>query len=292
METAQNTNSKSDVNYDYSKEPIEIRKVNAMAAFGWLRSGIRDLTVSPTLSISYGLVYAVVGLVLIALSWNKPIYAVGMVTVFYILGPLIAVGLYCMSRHIEAGVKPSWDREGCRALCYNPEGYIGFAIIIGMLVVFWTIVAAVIIAINFNNLTIAGSITETVSLLMENKALYPVIGILFLVGLAFAVLCFMISVISIPLMTHRKVDVVTAMIASAKTVLRNPIAMFLWAAIIVLMIGLGFAFAFIGVAVTLPIIGHASWHVYRETIVDDRVLTAAPDCDVPVFPFLKGKVKV
>ncbi len=291
METVQqNTSSKSDANYDYSKEPIEIRKVDTMAAFGWLRKGIRDLTVSPTLSIGYGLVYAIVGMVLIALSWNKPIYAIGMVTIFYILGPLIAVGLYCMSRHIEAGVKPSWDREGCRALCYNPEGYIGFAIIIGMLVVFWTIVAAVIIAINFNNFTIADTLTETVSLLMQNKELYPVIGILFVVGLAFAVLCFMISVISIPLMTHRKVDVVTAMIASSKTVIKNPVPMLLWAGIIVLMIGLGFMFAFIGIAITLPIIGHASWHVYRETVVDDRILTASPDCDVPVFPFLKGKI--
>jgi len=291
MDTVQqDTSSKNDVNYDYSKEPIEIRKVAPMAAFGWLRKGIRDLTVSPTLSISYGLVYAIVGLVLIALSWNKPIYSIGMVTIFYILGPLIAVGLYCMSRHIEAGVKPTWNREGCRALCYNPEGYIGFAIIIGMLVVFWTIVAAVIIAINFNNITIGDSISSTISLLMENKELYPVIGILFIVGLAFAVLCFMISVISIPLMTHRKVDVVTAMIASSKTVLKNPINMLIWAAIIVLMIGLGFAFAFIGVAVTLPIIGLASWHVYRETIVDDRILTAAPDCDVPVFPFMTGKI--
>ncbi len=290
----QNGDKKSDINYDYnydySKEPIEIRQVDAMAAFRWLRKGIRDITVSPTLSIGYGVVYTVVGLVLIALSWNHPIYAVGMVTIFYILGPLIAVGLYCMSRHIEAGVKPSWDSEGCRALCYNPEGYIGFAIIIGMLVVFWTIVAAVIIALNFQSFTVGDTLPETLSLLISNKNLYPVIGLLFLVGLAFAVLAFMISVISIPLMTHRKVDVVTAMIASARSVLTNPVPMFLWAGIIVLMIGLGFLFAFVGIAITLPIIGHASWHVYRDVIVDNRILTAKPDCDVPVFPFLRGKI--
>lgn len=282
--------NKSDVNYDYSKEPIEIRKLDPLVGFSWLRKGIRDLTVSPILSLSYGLVYALVGLILIALSWNHPIYAVGMVTVFYILGPLIAVGLYCMSRHIEAGVKPSWDREGCRALCYNPEGYIGFAIIIGMLVVFWTIIAAVIIALNFNNFTFGDTLGSTIKLFMANEQLYPIMGLLLAVGLAFAVLCFMISVISIPLMTHRKVDVVTAMIASAQSVIKNPVAMFIWAAIIVLMIGLGFLFAFVGVAVTLPIIGHASWHVYREAVVDDRVLTAKPDCDVPVFPFMRGKV--
>lgn len=289
MATVQDMN-KNDVNYDYSKEAIEIRKLEPMAAFGWLRKGIRDITVTPTLSIGYGLVYAIVGLVLMTLSWNHPVYILGLVTVFYILGPLIAVGLYCMSRHIEAGVKPSWDKEGCRTLCYNPEGYIGFAIIIGLLVVFWTIIATVIVAMNFNDFAFGDSLASTAKLFIENEKIYPVLGILFLVGLAFAVLCFMISVISIPLMTHRKVDVVTAMIASAQAVIKNPVTMFIWAIIIVLMIGLGFLFAFIGVAVTLPIIGHASWHVYREAIVDDRVLTAKPDCDVPVFPFLRGKV--
>ncbi len=287
MDTTPDTTN-TDANYDYSKEPIEIRKVDTLAGFRWLKKGISDLKVSPTLSLGYGLVYAALGLVLIALTYKTPIYAFGMVTLFYILGPLIAVGLYCMSRHIEAGVKPKWDREGCRALCYNPEGYIGFAIIIGMLVVFWTIIAAVIIALNINNLAIGNSVTETLSLLMHNEQVYPVIGLLFIVGLAFAVLTYMISVISIPLMTHRKVDVVTAMIASAKAVIMNPVAMFIWAAIIVVMIGLGFLFAFIGIAVTLPIIGHASWHVYRELIVDDRVLTAKPDCDIPTL-FKKKK---
>lgn len=281
---------KSDTSYDYSKEPIEIRKIEPMAAFRWLRRGIRDITVSPGLSLGYGLVYTIVGLVLITLSWNKPIYAMGMVTIFYMLGPLIAVGLYCMSRQIEAGVKPVWDREGCRTLCYNPEGYIGFAIIIGMLVVFWTIVAAVIIALNLQSFTIGHSVTETLSHLIENKKIYPVMGLLFLVGLAFAILAFMISVVSIPLMTHRKVDVITAMIASGKSVIKNPVPMFMWAAIIVLMIGLGFLFFFVGLAATLPIIGHASWHVYRDVIVDNRVLTAKPDCDVPVFPFMRGKI--
>ncbi len=289
MATVQDTNE-SDVNYDYSKEPIEIRKLEPMAAFGWLRKGISDLTVSPTLSIGYGLVYAILGLALIALSWNHPLYILGLVTIFYIIGPLIAIGLYCMSRHIEAGVKPSWNKEGFRAICYNPEGYIGFAIIIGLMVVFWTIIATVVVAVNFNDFAFGDSLASTAKLFITNEKIYPVLGMLTLIGLVFAVLCFMISVISIPLMTHRKVDVVTAMIASAQAVIKNPVAMLLWAILIVLMIGLGFLFAFIGVAITLPIVGHASWHAYRAVIVDDRVLTPKSDCDVPAFPYLRGKV--
>jgi len=116
------------------------------------------------------------------------------------------------------------------------------------------------------------------------------VGIILLISLVFAVVSFMISVISIPLMTHRKVDVVTAMITSVRAVKKNPVVMFTWAFAIVALIGLGFAFFFVGVALTLPIIGHASWHAYRELVVDDRILTV-DDCDLPTFPFMKGKLK-
>ena len=91
-------------------------------------------------------------------------------------------------------------------------------------------------------------------------------------------------------MTHRKADVVTAMVTSVRAVKKNPVVMFTWAFAIVALIGLGFAFFFVGVAITLPIVGHASWHAYRELVVDDRIMTV-DDCDLPVFPFMRGKLK-
>ena len=80
------------------------------------------------------------------------------------------------------------------------------------------------------------------------------------------------------------------MVTSVRAVKKNPVVMFTWAFAIVALIGLGFAFAFIGVAITLPIVGHASWHAYRELVVDDRIMTA-DDCDLPIFPYMKGKLK-
>jgi len=272
-----------------NKETIEIRKVSAIIVFDWLKSGIRDLTASPAQSFSHGLVYVVVGLLLILLSWNKPIYSVGMAALFYMVAPFIAVGLYCMSRHIEEGIKPSWDGEGYRELCSNFKEYLSLGIIIGLLAFFWVVVATVIISINFNNIATADTTTETITHIINQNALLPVSGIVLLAGLGFAVLCFMITVISIPLITDRKVDVITAMVVSAKSVIKNPITMILWATIIVLLIGLGFAFAFVGLAFTLPIIGHASWHVYRELIVDDSELVATEDSNLPTFAvFNKG----
>jgi len=272
--------------FDYSHK-IEIRKLDNGAPMRWLSKGISDFKVSPMLSLMYGVIYAAIGLVLMYLTYHNPIYAFGMVTIFYLAGPVIAVGLYCMSRHIEAGVKPTFN-EGCRAMCYNPIGVIGFSIVIGMLIVFWSVITAALFAVYFgSSLTITGDVLDT---MMANKQIVPFAALLIIIGLFFAVVCFSLSAISIPLMTHRKADVVTAMVTSVRAVKKNPVVMLTWAFAIVALIGLGFAFAFVGVAITLPIVGHASWHAYRELVVDDRVMTA-DDCDLPVFPFMKGKLK-
>ncbi len=271
--------------FDYSQK-IEIRKVDSAAPMRWLSKGIKDFKTVPMLSLTYGFLYAAIGLILIWLTYKNPIYAFGLVTVFYLLGPVIAVGLYCISRHIEAGEIPSFDK-GCKALCYNPVGILGFSIVIGMLVIFWILISGTLFAINFGSPNVGDGIFET---LLANEESLRFMGLLALVGIAFSVVSFMISVISIPLMTHRKVDVVTAMITSVRAVKKNPVVMLAWAFAIVAMIGLGFAFFFVGVAVTLPIVGHASWHAYRELVVDDRIITA-DDCDLPVFPFMKKKLK-
>ncbi len=272
--------------FDYSHK-IEIRKLDSGAPMRWLSKGINDFKVNPLLSLSYGLIYVVLGLVLIFFTYHNPIYTYGLVTIFYLAGPVIAVGLYCMSRHIEAGVKPEF-RKGCKALCYNPVGIATFSIVIGMLIVLWTIVAAALFAVYFGGMTLpeSGHIIET---MMANKQIVPFAALLLGVGFIFAVVSFSISVISIPLMTHRKADVVTAMVTSVRAVKKNPVVMLTWAFAIVALMALGFAFAFVGVAVVLPIIGHASWHAYRETVVDDRIMTV-DDCDLPVFPFMKGKL--
>lgn len=284
MTTAQHDILHEEEEFDYTQE-IKIRKIDSSAPMRWLSLGIKDFKTVPMLSLSYGLLYAIIGSILIWLTYNNPLYTFGLVTVFYLMGPVIAVGSYCMSRHLEAGVRPSFNR-GCRALCYNPVGILGFSIVVGMLVVFWGLITAGLFAINFGSMTITEGIFET---LLANKESLQFAGLLLLIGLVFAVISFMISVISIPLMTHRKVDVVTAMITSVRAVKKNPVVMFTWAFAIVALIGLGFAFFFVGVAVTLPIVGHASWHAYRELVVDDRIMTV-DDCDLPVFPFMKGKL--
>ena len=285
MATAQHDILHEEEEYDYTQK-IEIRKIDSSAPMRWLSKGIKDFKTVPLLSLFYGGIYALLGILLMWATLNNPLYTFGLVTVFYLLGPIIAVGTYCISRHLEAGVMPSIG-GGCNALCYNPVGIIGFSIVIGMLVVFWTVITAALFAVHFGTMTVSDGLWQTIT---ANTESIQFGALLLLIGLAFAVVCFMISVISIPLMTHRKLDVVTAMVTSVRAVKKNPVVMFTWAFAIVALIGLGFAFFFVGIAITLPIVGHASWHAYRELVVDDRIITV-DDCDLPVFPFMKGKLK-
>jgi len=246
-------------------QSLEIRKLDSDAPMRWLSKGIEDFKTAPMLSISYGLIYTVLGLLLIWLTYNNPLYTFGLVTIFYLAGPLIAVGLYCMSRRIEQGKTPRFAGS-FEALRKNPNGIIGFSIIIGILIVFWTVIAAALTSVYFSGMIMRDSVYQT---LINSDQLIPFLISIFLVGLLFAIVSFMVSVISIPLMTHRKVDVATAMITSVKSVKKNPAVMFKWAFSIVALISLGFATAFIGVAIALPIVGHASWHAYRELVIDE-----------------------
>jgi uncharacterized membrane protein len=249
---------------DYAK-PIEIRTLDKGAPMRWLSKGIDDFKTAPMLSISYGLIYTVLGLLLIWLTYQNPLYTFGMVTIFYLAGPLIAVGLYCMSRQIEAGEKPQFAGS-YEALKRNPMGLIGFSITIGIIIVFWTVVAAAISSVFLSGIVVRDTLYQT---LIQSNQLVPFVATLMLVGLLFAIVTFTVSIISIPLMTHRKLDVATAIITSCRAVKKNPSVMFTWAFAIVALIALGFATAFVGIAIALPIIGHASWHAYREIVIDE-----------------------
>ncbi len=94
--------------------------------------------------------------------------------------------------------------------------------------------------------------------------------VFFLVGLVFAAIAFTISVIAVPMIIHRGVTVKTAISTSIKAVKKNPFLMFRWAATIVVIIAVGFGLFFVGLAIALPIVGHASWHAYREIVIDNE----------------------
>jgi uncharacterized membrane protein len=251
------------------KVPYEVRKVSVSAPFGWLSKGIADMKKAKIPSIVYGLAFALIGIGLVFVGKNNPIWSAALTTAFLLIGPFLAIGLYDLSRQIEHGEKPCL-LDSIKIIKGNLVNLGIFVVVLGFLLMIWLRVAALIAGIFFNNVEL---ITKGWAVLFEGG--HSIEFILFFVffGFFIAQLVFSISVVSIPLMLHRKADVVTAITTSLRVVIKNPLPMLVWAILIVTLSMLGIAFAFIGLAITLPIIGHASWHAYRELLEDEKALT-------------------
>ena len=225
------------------------------APLRWLRLGWQDMKRAPRQSLSYGLVMMALSMAIAALTWKFGAIAlyVGLASGFVFIGPALAVGLYSISRQLAKG------REPVLGYCLREGGHhirellvLGIALLVVLLV--WARAAA----------------TVHVFFPAESNAgfadLLPFLGIGTTVGALFAAIVFAATAFSLPMVMDRKVDGVTAAVTSINAVLRNKKPMLLWASLIGLSVVLGFATGLLGFAVLLPLIGHATWHAYEETI--------------------------
>ncbi|MEB4591487.1 DUF2189 domain-containing protein [Candidatus Thiothrix sp. Deng01] len=244
---------------------LVIRKVDSEASMRWLNAGIKDFKACMGASMAYGMVYVVLGLVLAALTWANPIFTTTLAAGFLIIGPIVAVGFYCMSRTLEQGGTPHFA-QGIDGLRFNAISLASFALVLGVLMGVWALLSSVTVALTFGSITVSDNWLDT---LLSQEAFTPFLFAWVLGGGLIAAVAFAISVVSVPLITDRKVDFVTAMITSVKTVIANPGVMLSWAFILATLMFLGFIFFFVGLAITLPIAGHASWHAYRDLIATE-----------------------
>lgn len=244
---------------------LKVRKVDTEASMRWLNAGIKDFKAAPAASMAYGMIYVVLGLVLAWLSWENPIFITTLAAGFLIIGPVVAVGFYCMSRTLEQGGTPHFS-QGLDGLRFNAVSLVSFALVLGVLMGIWALLSSVTVALFFNNLTVTDNLLDT---LIGHEQFAPFLFAYLLGGALIAVVAFSISVISVPLITDKKVDFVTAMITSVKAVMLNPGVMLSWALILATLMFLGFIFFFVALAISLPIAGHASWHAYRELITEE-----------------------
>lgn len=242
-----------------------VRKVDSEASMRWLNAGIKDFKASMSASITYGMIYVVLGLILAWMTWNNPIFITTLAAGFLIIGPIVAVGFYCMSRTLEQGGTPHFA-QGLDGLRFNAISLVSFALVLGVLMSIWAVLSSVTVALMFNSITITDNLLGT---LLSQEEFVPFLFAWVLGGGLVAAVAFAISVVSVPLITDKKVDFVTAMITSMKTVVANPGVMLSWAFILATLMFLGFIFFFVGLAIALPIAGHASWHAYRDLIAEE-----------------------
>jgi len=231
------------------------RQLHFTAPIDWLRLGWQDFKHAPRQSITYGAVMVILSYIitLLALKFGNLFSLLSLLSGFILIGPVVAVGLYSISCQLQEGKKPILGnclREGRRHF----GNYLVLAFILLVVFLIWARSASM--------LHIFYPIESDAHI--DKFILFFSVGTG--VGAVFSGIIFTISAFSLPMIMDRKVDMVTAVITSANAVLRNKLAMIVWAILIIMSVVLSFATAFIGFLVLLPVIGHATWHAYQQTI--------------------------
>ena len=248
--------------------PIEIRRISAEDLGVALRAGLSDLGATRADVVFMCLFYPLAGLVLAKLAFNQQMLPLvfPLASGFAILGPIAAVGLYEISRRREAGQAVSWSTAVDVLMAPALSSILGLGAILVLLFLGWLAAAWAVYAV-----TLGPAPPSTLSAFAHDVVATPagwaMIGIGCAVGFVFAALAFALSVISFPLMLDRDASLGSAMAASIRAVRANPGAMTLWAAIVAGGLVLGSLPALVGLILVVPVLGHATWHLYRRTVV-------------------------
>ena len=239
-----------------------VRTVTIGAPLRWLAAGWRDFRAQPLPSMFYGACSALMGFLIYLVFGHAYQYVSALVTGFFLVGPFLAIGLYDLSRRREAG-EPAWLAPTIDAWRPNVSAVGIFALILAVVLLVWARASLVVFALFFTSdmPDLNGFLGQLLS--MKNVEFLLAY---FCVGGFFAILVFAISVVSVPMMLARNTDGVVAALTSLRAFVANVPAMIVWGLLIVLLTAAGFAIWFVGLIVAVPVIGHATWHAYRDLV--------------------------
>ncbi len=253
---------------DGGAEPVpHVRRIDLDQPWAWLAAGWRDLRQVPGVCLSYGLLFAASGALLTALIWFYDVFylVLPLAAGFMLMGPILAVGLYEVSRRLETGDSISLGEAlGAWRRNVTQIGLMGVALMLFLLA--WIRLATLIFALFFSSNPPRPEMALFIDDVFLSVESLPFLVVGTAVGGILAAMVFAISAVSIPLLLDRPVNVFTAITTSMAVVKQNFWAMALWAWLIVIFVGVGLATAYIGLAVTVPLIGLATWHAYRDTV--------------------------
>ncbi|MGO4570618.1 DUF2189 domain-containing protein [Microvirga sp. 2TAF3] len=232
-----------------------------------LARGIDDFSAMPTHAFFIALIYPVLGLFLAAAIFGNNVLPLlfPLMAGFALIGPFAAVGLYELSRRRERGEDFSWARAS-QVLRSPSIGSIA-ALGIFLLVIFllWLATAQALYHMVFGAYT-PTSVTGFLHEVFTTRQGWTLILLGNAIGLVFSAIVLSISVVSFPMLLDRNVSAATAVQTSLQAVSANPGTMALWGLIVAAALIVGFIPMFFGLAVVLPILGHATWHLYRRLV--------------------------
>ena len=232
-----------------------------------LVAGIEDFRAAPAFGLFFGAVFAAGGILILACLFRLGLayLAYPLAAGFVLVGPFAAAGLYEVSRRRERGLPLEWPgvlaaplRQGRREL-----GWMAFVCLFILLMWMYQVRLLLALFLGFSLPPTLGGFFAAVFGTPEGLA-FLAVG--HLVGAAMALLTFALTVVSFPLLLDRDRDFITAMITSVQAVVQNPGPMLAWAGLVTALLVVAMLPLFLGLVVVLPVLGHATWHLYRRLI--------------------------
>jgi uncharacterized membrane protein len=250
----------------HSQAP-EVRRIAFADLKEALRKGLDDFGAYRSDVIFVGAIYAVAGLILARLAWGLDLLPLvfPLASGFAIVGPFAAVGLYEMSRRREQGLEAKW----ANALDVFRSPAFGALMVVGLMLIglylLWLLSAWVIYQATLGDTpvtSVEGFLRDVLMTAPGRTMIVVGIG----VGALFALAGMAIGVVSLPMLIDRDAGLDTAIKTSVRAVAKNPVTMAVWGAIVAAALVLGSIPLFIGLIVALPVLGHATWHLYRKLV--------------------------
>ena len=240
-----------------------VAHVEALRPLLWLRLGWDDLRHTPGPSIAHGLLLVMMGWLIVMFFSAQVDLLAAAVCAYALVGPVFGAGFYELSRLRAAGQPTSFDASLDGAL-KNGMRLASLGLVLAALVVVWVWLSGLLFARAFGGVPPSLSDNLYRTILDWNYAGFYVTYLS--TGAILALLAFIVSAVSAPMIFDRAAGTGTAILTSLKAVGTNPAAMAVWAVLIALLTAVGFATFLLGLAVILPWLGHATWHAYRDLV--------------------------
>lgn len=246
-------------------DPI-VRRISVTDVVEALGQGLRDFQALPFYGLTFGALYAAGGiLIVLSLTALNMIYlAYPLAAGFALIGPFVAIGLYEVSRRRESGQSLSLQDMWRTMKSRGEIGWMAFVVL--FIFIIWMYQVRLLVALFLGLNASFPSLQQFITVVLTTNE-----GLVFLIignaiGAALSLIMFSLTVVSFPLLLERDVDFITAMITSVRAVTTSPVPMIGWAAVIVVLLIISALPFFLGLIVTLPVLGHASWHLYRRIV--------------------------
>jgi uncharacterized membrane protein len=241
----------------------EVNRVESDRPLIWLKRGWADFKKALAPSLIYGAWAAAFGFALLMVAWRSTYLVPALVGGFLLVAPFVAIVFYALSQQIEQG-RPVDGAEAVFAWRRNAGSIALWGLALALALIFWERLAAILFALSYG-----GEVSDLETLLADvllSGRYIPLVFVYFAVGGLFALAVFVFGVVTAPMLLDRDVDVVTAALTSLRACLANPGATLVWAALIAVLTAIGFATLMLGLVIIFPLLGHASWHAYRDLV--------------------------